>query len=210
MSPQIPNNFLYSTFIAIGWISFAVHIISIGMSTLPTQIYTVLLLGIATVLNVSKVGCDDSNLWRKLSSWGRLKGPVLDPILVSSRLQATFSEYNEEHCFWEADGTATGEHLVQVGGPDDRKWWPFGRRMWGRQDLERQAKKPRKIPERRQDLFSWLELDEEEEETMKAWNLFPRKEQWWDMYLDKKREHQQRVSLKEKGIPVVKSTSLAS
>jgi len=200
-NPDIPNQLLYAVFQWIGWISFAVHIISIGMAALPTQIYTVLLLGIATILNVSKVGCDDSILWRRLKTWGGMKEQSSEPILVSSRLQASFSEYPEENCFWESDDTAKAGHAIAASiMRDNRKWWPFGRRRWGRTDTEGQAKKPAKVPERRQDLFVWLDLNEEEEETMKAWNLFPRTQQWWDIYLAKRKEYRERARVKAIGV----------
>ena len=198
INPQIPNHLLYTAFQWIGWIAFAVHIISIGMSALPTQIYTVILLGTATVLNVSKVGCDDSTLWRRTKTWGWLRGQSSEHVLVSSRLQASFSEYPEEHCFWGSDGTAKAGHAVAAAITRGvRKWWPFGWGRWGTTVIEGQEKGPTKVPEKRQDLFAWLDLNEEEEETMKAWNLFPRKEQWWDVYRAKKEEHRERVRNKE-------------
>jgi hypothetical protein len=136
------------------------------MASLPAQIYTVLLLGIATILNILKVGCDDSTLWLRLRAWAGSKAQSSNSIVVSSRLQASISEYPEDYCFWESDGKAEGAEATKVA----------------------------EVKERRQDLYAWLNLNEEDEKLLKAWNLFPGKQWWWDEYRAKKEEHRKRVS----------------
>ncbi len=69
----VPNERVYELFRWIGWFAFGVHIISIGMAVLVTQIYTVVLLVIATFLTAHQIGCDDSHVW---ASWRSLWGHV--------------------------------------------------------------------------------------------------------------------------------------
>jgi hypothetical protein len=44
----------------VGWIAFAAHVITIGQAGLATQIVTVFIIVISTMVTVFKVGCDDS------------------------------------------------------------------------------------------------------------------------------------------------------
>jgi hypothetical protein len=118
VNPQTPHPRLYTAFQGIGWLAFAVHIISIDIASLPAQIYTVLLLGIATILNILKVGCDDSKLSLRLKTWAGLKEQSSKSILVSSRLQAFLSEYTAEYCYWVSDGKA---ELAKVLKPPERR-----------------------------------------------------------------------------------------
>jgi len=69
-NPEPPRTWVYTIFRWIGWLAFAVHIISIGMSKLATQIYTVVVLAVSTILLVSKIGCDDSRAKAQLAALG--------------------------------------------------------------------------------------------------------------------------------------------
>lgn len=67
IDPKPANSRLYALMRWIGWIAFAIHVISIGMSTLPVQIYTVLLVVISSVLTVHCVGTNENHIGRCLS-----------------------------------------------------------------------------------------------------------------------------------------------
>ena len=73
--PSPPHKAFYALVRHLGWVAFAIHIISIGQAGLICQIYTVVLMVLPTVLMVYKIGCDDGQL--------------------GSRLRATKSEYPE-------------------------------------------------------------------------------------------------------------------
>lgn len=60
--PQPPNESLYEFARNIGWLAFTAHVISIGMSGLATQIVTVVLIVLPTVLTVRKWGCDNDEI----------------------------------------------------------------------------------------------------------------------------------------------------
>ena len=67
--PTILNPKTYFIARSIGWVAFAVHIVAIGMADLATQLYTVLLIVLPTLLLVKKTGCDDSEWMTTFSSW---------------------------------------------------------------------------------------------------------------------------------------------
>jgi hypothetical protein len=58
--PAIANRRLYHATRWLGWVGFSTHIITIGMSGLATQIVTVVVIVLSTILTVTQVGCDDS------------------------------------------------------------------------------------------------------------------------------------------------------
>lgn len=61
------NPLLYTMARWTGWIAFTVHVISIGMCTLPIQIYTVVLVVLSSVLTVHRVGTNEDHIGRRLS-----------------------------------------------------------------------------------------------------------------------------------------------
>ncbi|KAL9619787.1 MAG: hypothetical protein Q9160_005623 [Pyrenula sp. 1 TL-2023] len=63
--PACPS--LYTVMRWIGWIAFTTHVISIGMSTLFVQIYTVILVVVPSVLTVHCVGSNENLIGRCLS-----------------------------------------------------------------------------------------------------------------------------------------------
>ena len=64
--PKVKNTDLYLYIRMLGWIGFGVHIISIGMSGLATQIITVFIMVVASVLTAFKYGCDENFVGRYL------------------------------------------------------------------------------------------------------------------------------------------------
>lgn len=82
--PVPPNKRLYKIVRGIGWIGFTAHVITIGMSGLATQIVTVFLIVVPTVLTVFKVGCDDSVIG------SRLKAEISTTGQVGERRQDTY------------------------------------------------------------------------------------------------------------------------
>jgi hypothetical protein len=82
--PVPRNRHLYKIVRWIGWTGFAAHIIAIGMSGLATQIATVFLIVVPTVLTVFKIGCDDSVIG------SRLKAEISTTGQVGERRQDTY------------------------------------------------------------------------------------------------------------------------
>lgn len=66
--PMPLNRSLYTIMRGIGWIGFTAHVITIGLSALATQIVTVFLIVIPTVITIFKVGCDDSEIGARLKA----------------------------------------------------------------------------------------------------------------------------------------------
>jgi hypothetical protein len=64
--PLPPNLFRYQAVRWIGWFAFSVHILAIGMSALLSQIYTVVVMLVPTVLTIYRFGFDDNIIGRRL------------------------------------------------------------------------------------------------------------------------------------------------
>jgi hypothetical protein len=188
--PKILNPKTYFVMRSIGWIAFAVHIVAIGMADLATQLYTVVLIVLPTLLLVKKTGCDDSEWMTTFTSWKESlfhsrsqvgpsgKSDVTDDngnaaqlhkvreCWIGSRLKAEVYEWPESYEFH------------QEGEGDDRKWV-----SGPSQTLQERSKK-------RQDLYAWLALSRDEEESMDKWDLFPHirndNYSWWRTYKQKK------------------------
>lgn len=194
-NPHIPNPFFYLFCRIVGWIAFAVHVISIGMAALHTQIYSVVLIIGATVLTAYRVGCQDS----------QLRSTICHKLLhvddeenewsfwVTSRLKGTVSAYPIEDTQW--DPVSKEKNILRTQESTEKAYsWP-----WSREntltDLEYSAP-ARKLPvirERRQDLYAWLDLTAEEDERLVAWGLIPHSREWKDVYLRKKEKHRNRT-----------------
>jgi hypothetical protein len=201
-TPRIPNLRLYTLFRWIGWAAFAVHIVSLGMSALPAQLYTVFLLVLSSVLTASKFGCGDSKIWTNMkSAWEQVTGQNKDSdaeddsvdgisCWVSSNLRAVCSRYPIEYEDWNPK-----KHPNENTEANDPTETPtlkgntqtIQRSVWrrGQSNIDEEAN-PRKWhicnarerirtrrTERRQDLYVWLDLTDSELTTMKLWNLFP-------------------------------------
>ncbi|KIW12525.1 hypothetical protein PV08_09802 [Exophiala spinifera] len=183
--PSLLHPRMYFVIRSIGWLAFAVHIVAIGMADLASQLYTVVLIVLPTLLLVLKFSCDDSRWVSTLQAWARkylyrgLAGserqsladenasssePVtLRECWIGSRLKAEICEWPASYEFIE-----TAPSTWSSGPP------PKGR--------ERST--------RRQDLYAWLALSSAEEESMDKWDLFPHirddNTTWWQTYKKKK------------------------
>lgn len=194
-SPQIPNHFLYTACQWIGWAAFAVHVISIGMAGLYTQICSVVVIILATIATVHKVGCEDSTLWLLLCSTFRqdTSEDFTYSCWVSSRLKATLSSYPASYADWS--GKQEEPKLPRVQVTDGLR----GALRWRRRsptDIESSVSKPAtaiKVSGRRQDLYAWLDLTAEEDSHLNFWGLIPHNQEWKNQYLEKKVKHRRRI-----------------
>lgn len=179
-NPQIPNPIFYLACRILCWISFAVHVISIGMAALHTLIISVVLITVSTVLASYKVGCDDSQILNAI--WSKLYHIDYEEnewsCWVTSRLKATVSFYTVEDTQW--DPILKEDNVSRTKEVTDKAYfWPWG--SWSKKgiltDLEHSTpvQRPRVGPERerRQDLYAWLDLTAEEDELLVAWGLIP-------------------------------------
>ncbi|KIW65858.1 hypothetical protein PV04_08077 [Phialophora macrospora] len=189
--PLILNPKTYFVLRMIGWLAFAVHIVAIGMADLATQIYTVLLIVLPTLLLIKKTGCDDSEWTETFTSWKNAilhnhgeasKAPgksqsaaenadskkfrKVRECWIGSRLKAEVYEWPEAY------------ELHEEGTGDAKKWVKGG-------PLAEQGRS-----KKRQDLYAWLALTRDEEESMDKWDLFPHirggNKSWWETYKKKK------------------------
>ncbi|KIW37562.1 uncharacterized protein PV06_10208 [Exophiala oligosperma] len=183
--PRLLHPRMYFVARSIGWLAFAVHIVAIGMADLASQLYTVVLIVLPTLLLVLKFSCDDSKWIQTFSEWMRkyLETRAMaserqrladenalssEPIKlrncwIGSRLKAEICEWPESYEFVE---TAPSE-------------WSSG-----------SPRKERGRSTKRQDLYAWLALSHAEEESMDKWDLFPHirndNTTWWETYKLKK------------------------
>ncbi|KAJ5637472.1 hypothetical protein N7490_007351 [Penicillium lividum] len=191
-TPCIPNPHFYTFCRILGWIAFTVHVISIGMAALYTQICTVVLIIGATVLTAYKVGSEDSQLSRSIRR--KLHGVHYEEkewsCWVTSKLKATVSSYPEEYTEWEP---VPKEEKLKPPAKVTVSSWPWSRGP--AVDVEHSApkRKSRIVQERRQDLFAWLDLTPEEDERMVAWHMIPHSQEWKNVYLEKKEIHRRRT-----------------
>lgn len=195
-NPRIPSPIFYLTCRAIGWVAFAVHVISIGMAELPTQICSVVLIIVATVLTGYKVGSEDSKskIWKALRR-RFARGNDEDETLtcwVTSRLKATVSSYPEDWSVWTEDERKFARY--QNANVEKGSLNGTGSKPKTFIDVERlsPATKQEPVQERRQDLYAWLDLTEEQDRCLVAWGLIPHNTDWQNSYQDKKRIHRQR------------------
>jgi hypothetical protein len=94
-NPMIRSQGLYSGIRLFGWAAFAVHVLSLGMSELHTQIYTVVLLLVATVLTRIQVGCEDFRM---------ALGETTRWCWITRRLKATVSKFPASYGEWVCEG----------------------------------------------------------------------------------------------------------
>ncbi|KAJ5940665.1 hypothetical protein N7516_000833 [Penicillium verrucosum] len=190
-NPQPPNRYIYQACQWIGWTTFAVHVISIGMAALYTQIISVVVILVSTVLMAHRVGCEDSRIWESIRShWGHEFEE--NSCWVSSNLKATISIYPEEYMDWPeleekkpltmhvGNGENIGQQWTSPIDPSDLESTPI-------------SKKDKK--ERRQDLLAWLDLTTEEDKVLIAWGLIPHSLEWQNAYREKKNIHRRRLGM---------------
>ncbi|KAL5337359.1 hypothetical protein BJX70DRAFT_389392 [Aspergillus crustosus] len=200
-NPKIPIRLLYLACRVCGWIAFGVHVIGIGMSALHTQICSVLLMIVATVLNVYRVGCEDSQLGsliRKRMLRGDKEANSLQ-CWVTPKLRATISSHSVEQVQLgtlpdEEKGTSLRTSNITTKISQSLLLRPQGKGAIT--DLEHGVSPPQTPSaslkgERRQDLYAWLDLTEDEDEVMVAWGLIPRNPVWREEYRQKKMEYRQ-------------------
>jgi hypothetical protein len=178
-APDVPNPRIYALFLYIGWLAFAVQVIALGMANLLIQMSTVVLLILSSVLAVSKFGSDDSKIWKNMRNWHRhSSGTDFDPLdgmtcLIGSRLEVRCSRYG-------GDNRSSSE---SQGDGDEEKGF----------HEESNENNPFINSTRRQDLYVWLELTKDQEESLMKWDLLPHDlpatKFWWNEYRRKQQEH---------------------
>lgn len=117
--PSVKDNYLSWYFAArmAGWIGFAAHVITIGQAGLATQIITVFIIVVSTMVTVFKVGCDDSYVGSKLHAKITRPGPG-----ESTRRQDAFIHLDlnkaEERLMrkW-------GQMPLRHDTDDNKRWW---------------------------------------------------------------------------------------
>ncbi|KAL3256203.1 hypothetical protein ABHI18_007768 [Aspergillus niger] len=148
-TPKPRQNWLYHLFQWAGWVSFAVHVLAIGMANLATQIYTVALVLLSSILICQKLGCDDSILghWQRKLMTENV--PRAYCCRIGSRLKATVSEWPRDMEF--------------------RELYPKQWRLKEASDTVEQGQRSG----RRMDLYAWLNLTADEEDSLWKWDLLP-------------------------------------
>jgi hypothetical protein len=191
INPQPPNPYWYEACQWAGWAFFAVHVVSIGMAGLYTQIVTVAVIIVTTVLVAHRVGCEDSRIWEAIrNKWSHSDETKPSSCWVSSTLKATVSTYPERYMDWP-ELEETKPTTVHVVSEKDIMQQRLGATPVG--DLERSSA-PKKA-ERRQDLFAWLNLTAEQDKSLIAWGLIPHSREWQSIYNRKKAVHRRRVGV---------------
>jgi len=187
---------LYDFVRMVGWVAFAIHVLSLGMAALPTQIYTVVLLVVATVLTRLQIGCED---------FGIGKSDETRHCWISSRLKATVSKFPSEYRQWTSGRTQADAPDIRV---NDGRWPRKGDEehnvsvVGSGLTVAGASASTNTTIHRRQDLYVWLELNDEEEDSMKAWNLLPRNPFWlkeYDLKKTERRERRQREEQTDRG-----------
>ncbi|KAJ5817099.1 hypothetical protein N7447_009332 [Penicillium robsamsonii] len=143
----------------IGWVSFVVHVVTLGMANLATQLYVIAIMIIPTILISYGFGCDDSRIFK---GWRKFHNNDDSPPYIywaGKRLKATVMEWPQEVEFAKnSEGTINRrDPLVQV------------------------SRTQRSTA--RQDLYAWLNLSAEEQKSLSDWHLLPhtrgKDDPWW-------------------------------
>ncbi|RHZ43465.1 uncharacterized protein CDV56_102117 [Aspergillus thermomutatus] len=145
-NPSPSPSWLYTVIRWIGWAAFGVHVVSLGMTRLASQIYSIILLVLPTALVCSHVGCDDFR-----SAWLLSRNTdqqVSRPYTcwIGSYLEATV-------CEWPID--------VEFKKDKHGSW------------QRRQPDEKAPSTSRRQDIYAWLNLSTEEEDSLARWDFLP-------------------------------------
>jgi hypothetical protein len=126
----VPSNITYSCFISkpsiknkkayygvrmVGWTGFTVQVVALGMSGLATQLITVFLMIISTVMTHYGIGCDDSIIGRRLRAEQYDLGPG------RARRQDVYVALNlEKH---EEDSMLAWNLMPHRTSPGAKDWW---------------------------------------------------------------------------------------
>ncbi|KAK6332859.1 hypothetical protein TWF696_002880 [Orbilia brochopaga] len=193
-NPKIERPFLYKATRWVGWAAFAVHVISLGMAGLHTQIYTVVLLISSTVLAVSHFGCDDF----------RIGLGDRHPCWITSKLCVRVGKHGLDNYESREERGGSNSSVSSTAAVHENKTPAQGGRrklkLAGNDEEAGHGQQPKgfgekqKKPPTRQDFYVWLELNDEEDEKMIAWGLIPRNRQWQEVYRNKKEEHARRIA----------------
>ncbi|ETN47038.1 uncharacterized protein HMPREF1541_01228 [Cyphellophora europaea CBS 101466] len=180
---QPHHRFWYGVMRWAGWIAFAVQVISIGMADLATQLVTVFLLVVPTVLHVSKLGCDDSKWKQNIArGWEKFRGmlgkepprPKPDEekigteVYISQPNEPKAREFSFKYACWI--GNLLKAEVYE---------WPMDHHytFTGKDERGPRRVKPyvhtNKPFDKRQYLYAWLQLTKQETDSMDKWDLLP-------------------------------------
>ncbi|KAL3472850.1 hypothetical protein BJX99DRAFT_249369 [Aspergillus californicus] len=147
-NPEVTPRKAYEFTQWIAWAAFAIHVVTLGMACLATQLYTVILVTGATVLLCHGWGCDDTVDLQQRDSDGNLLRDRYT-CAIGFRLEATVLEWPVEFEFKKTSPSS----------------WVFRENSDSSRLQERSA--------RRTDLYAWLNLSSEEEDSLVKWDLIP-------------------------------------
>jgi hypothetical protein len=159
--------FLYACARWIGWLAFAVQVITLGMADLATQIVTVTLLIIPTVLFVARLGCPDSK-------WQKSTALILGKLGLSKIAQWIYVEYDYGPYMPVPQSVSWIGSMLKAEVYE----WPVSHEFVldengnVKEDEEYDPSMERPIS-KRQHLYAWLQLSKEERVSMDKWDLFP-------------------------------------
>ncbi|KAJ5664203.1 hypothetical protein N7507_004934 [Penicillium longicatenatum] len=156
--PIIPRR-LYTVARWINWLAFGIHVTTIGMASLATQIYTIGLILTSFMLVTRGFGCADTEqpIPVHFENGGHTQAYTCH---IGSHLKATVFEWPS---YLEFDPRPNG--------------------VWKFRDPSAQPSAKRSGLTRRQDLYAWLNLTPEEEASVSKWGLLPHKrgdDKSWD------------------------------
>lgn len=159
---QSPNVYRLARWI--GWVAFTVHVVTLGMAQLATQLYVIMITVVPTVLSCYGFGCDDSQLYKQ---WRWLVEGHVRPYIYNAgtNLRATIFEWPEDVEF-ARDNKGVLHRCDPLPIPADKR------------------------STTRHDLYAWLNLSDEEQKSLWDWHLLPHKrghdESWWNNFNEKK------------------------
>jgi hypothetical protein len=113
--PNVKEKKLYYSVRMVGWAGFTVQFVSLGMSGLATQLITVFLMIISTVMTHFDIGCDDGIIGRRLRAEQHNLGPERE------RRQDVYVALNMER--HEEDGMLAWNLMPHRTSPGAKHWW---------------------------------------------------------------------------------------
>ncbi|KAL2808787.1 hypothetical protein BJX63DRAFT_19998 [Aspergillus granulosus] len=151
-----------------GWVAFTVHVVTLGMAMLATQLYIIAIMVASTVLTCYGWGCDDSRLAKWWRAWRQGEETPAQPYLYRAglHLTATVFEWPQDMEFARdsMSGAISRRYLSKPIPPSQRS-------------------------KARMDLYAWLNLSVEEEKSLWDWHLLPHPREhddsWWRDFREK-------------------------
>lgn len=154
-NPTPSSTLMYKVSCWINWLAFGVHVVILGMASLPTQIYTVSVIIVSSILICVGFGCADMGRAQPIvTKDGKTRGYIC---WIGSHLKATVFEWPSGLEFKRLDA-----HAGTAGR------WQLWADYCPRGD-------PDQLSTRRMDLYAWLDLTVEEEQSLDKWDLLPQK-----------------------------------